>query len=52
MSRVQAISGTTGQQELEALREQAVQLGADTAFFCHTGSRRNGEPGSSRIYNE
>lgn len=31
MSRVQAISGTTGQ-ELEALREQAVQLGADTAF--------------------
>lgn len=31
MSRVQAISGTT-RQELEALREQAIQLGADTAF--------------------
>lgn len=31
MSRVQAISGATGE-EFEALREQAVELGADTAF--------------------
>lgn len=31
MSRVQAISGATGK-ELEELRAQAVQLGADTAF--------------------
>lgn len=31
MSRVQAISGATGK-ELEELRSQAVQLGADTAF--------------------
>ena len=31
MSRVQAISGATGD-EFEALREQAVELGADTAF--------------------
>lgn len=31
MSRVQAISGATGD-ELEALRDQAIELGADTAF--------------------
>lgn len=31
MSRVQAISGATGE-EFEQLREQAIQLGADTAF--------------------
>lgn len=31
MSRVQAISGATGS-ELEGLRNQAIQLGADTAF--------------------
>ena len=31
MSRVQAISGATGS-ELEALRDQAIQLGADTSF--------------------
>ena len=32
MSRVQAISGATGK-ELEELRSQAVELGADTSFF-------------------
>ena len=31
MSRVQAISGATGD-ELESLKNQAIQLGADTAF--------------------
>lgn len=37
MSRVQAISGATGD-ELEALRNQAIQLGADTAFSASSAA--------------
>lgn len=38
MSRVQAISGATGS-ELEALHDQAIQLGADTAFSASSAAQ-------------
>ena len=63
MSRVKAISGATGA-ELEKLKDQAIQLGADTSFsasgsgyptwsgyflFCIGSRRRNGKSGCSRF---